>query len=172
MNNSIYLQVQGVTGECKDSQHEGWLDIKSFQWQLRQPTEAGRGGGGGSGRLAVRDLEVIARMDKAMPTLMAMGAEGKPLATVNLVICKAGGKKEEYLKIILTTVTLSSVELFEFTGDAHAEVGDSAAIAAGDIAVRYCFSPSLVEVGYHEQDEQGNPGPEVSFSWNVKSNCQ
>lgn len=169
MHNSIYLRVAGVTGEAKDVRHQGWIDIQTFQWQLRQPTEAGVGGGGGSGRLVVRDLEVFARMDKAMPTLMTLGAEGKRLDTVSLVVCKAGSEQDEYLKIILKNVILSAIEMTRHPGGDGVE---GSAVAMGDIGVVYRFSPSLVEVNYHEQDENGSPGPQVTFNWDVKGNTQ
>ncbi|QWA11546.1 type VI secretion system tube protein Hcp [Sodalis ligni] len=169
MHNSLYLQVDGVTGEAKDSRHKGWIDVQTFRWQLRQPTEAGVGGGGGCGRLVVRDLEVFARMDKAMPTLMTLGAEGKRLKTVSVVMCKAGSEQDEYLHIILKTVMLSGIEIGTHSGD---DGIDGGALSKGDIGVIYRFSPSLVEVNYHEQDENGSPGPQVTFNWDVKGNTQ
>lgn len=28
----MFLKVEGVTGESKDSNHTGWTDITSFSW--------------------------------------------------------------------------------------------------------------------------------------------
>ncbi|SUB69212.1 Hemolysin-coregulated protein (uncharacterized) [Pluralibacter gergoviae] len=28
----MFLKVEGVTGESKDSHHTGWTDITSFSW--------------------------------------------------------------------------------------------------------------------------------------------
>ncbi|WP_395479952.1 Hcp family type VI secretion system effector [Candidatus Curculioniphilus buchneri] len=167
MHNSIYLQVENVIGEGKDANHKGWIDIQSFQWKLRQPIEVGVGGGGGSGRLIVRDLEVFARMDKAMPTLMTLGAKGKRLSVVRLAVCKAGSEQDEYLNITFKNVILSNIEIMPYIVNDGIE---GSAIEVGDISVRYCFSPSVVEVNYHEQDENGTPGPQVTFSWDVKAN--
>lgn len=33
----MYLKVEGVTGESKDSNHTGWIDINSFSWGASQP---------------------------------------------------------------------------------------------------------------------------------------
>ncbi len=169
MHNSIYLRVEDVTGEAKDGGHKEWIDVQHFQWQLRQPTENGVGGGGGSGRLMVRDLEVFARLDKAMPTMMTLGARGSRLKTVTVALSKAGSGQKDYLNITLKNVILSGVEMMKYTGGGGMEGN---AVAAGAMGVVYRFSPSLVEVNYYEQNEDGEPGAPVTFNWDVKGNVQ
>ena len=45
----MFMKVDGVTGESKDSNHTGWTDITSFSWGASQPGNMSVGGGGGAG---------------------------------------------------------------------------------------------------------------------------
>lgn len=44
----MFLKVEGVTGESKDSNHISWTDITSFSWGASQPGNMSVGGGGGA----------------------------------------------------------------------------------------------------------------------------
>ncbi len=165
MHNSIYLQVEGVTGEALDAGHQGWIDVLTFEWHIKQPTENTVGGGGGCGRLVVKDLLVYARLDKAMPTMMTMAAEGRALGEVVLSMDKAGGKQNEFLNISLKNVIISAIEL------APGQRAQGVA-TDGQIGVLYRFSPSKLEVKYSAQSEAGQSSAPVTFTWDVKSNTQ
>lgn len=52
----MYLKVDAVTGESADSNHNGWIDIQSFNWGASQPGNMAVGGGGGAGKVQFSDL--------------------------------------------------------------------------------------------------------------------
>ncbi|NDL64392.1 Hcp family type VI secretion system effector [Acerihabitans arboris] len=168
MNNSIYLKVDSVTGEAKDEQHVGWIDVQHFRWRITQPTENSVGGGGGIGKAVVREMEVLARIDKAMPTMMKKCVEGTHLSAVTLGLRKAAESSEDYLLIKMQEVMLSAVEIAPH-GDTGALEGQ--AVAPGAMAVLYRFSPSVVGVTCGEQLNTGALSAKVEFGWDVKKNA-
>ncbi|ENZ9095861.1 MULTISPECIES: Hcp family type VI secretion system effector [Enterobacteriaceae] len=153
----MYMKVDGVTGESKDSNHTGWIDIDSFSWGASQPGNMYVGGGGGVGKVNFNDLHVNALIDKSVTALLKNCASGKHLAKVELSVCKAGGTQVEYAKITLEDVLVTSVQ---YTG---AKSGDT-------IGVSYAFQASKVKQQYWEQSTSGGKGAESSGGWNIKEN--
>ena len=45
----MFMKVEGVNGESKDSNHKDWTNIESFDWGAEQPGSMTSGGGGGAG---------------------------------------------------------------------------------------------------------------------------
>eukprot|EP00456_Euglypha_rotunda_P078150 TRINITY_DN7458_c0_g1_i3.p2 TRINITY_DN7458_c0_g1~~TRINITY_DN7458_c0_g1_i3.p2 ORF type:complete len:116 (-),score=29.98 TRINITY_DN7458_c0_g1_i3:11-358(-) len=80
----MFMRVEGANGESKDSNHKDWTDIKSFAWGATQPGNMVSGGGGGVGKASFNDLQVLARIDKAAPSVMKNCASGKHLSKVEV----------------------------------------------------------------------------------------
>lgn len=95
----MFLKVEGVTGESKDSNHTGWTDITSFSSGASQPGNMSVGGGGGAGKVNFNDLHVNALIDKSTTAILKHCASGKHLTKVELSVCKAGGQQVEYTRI-------------------------------------------------------------------------
>jgi type VI secretion system secreted protein Hcp len=36
----VYLQIDGIKGESMDSGHQGWIEVTSAQWGVKQPKSA------------------------------------------------------------------------------------------------------------------------------------
>ena len=85
----MFLIVDGVTGESKDSNHTGWTDITSFNWGATQPGNMAVRGGGGAGKVNFADLHVDALIDKSTSAILKYCSSGKHLTKVELSICKA-----------------------------------------------------------------------------------
>lgn len=153
----MFLKVDGVTGESNDSNHKNWTDVSSFSWGANQPGNMAVGGGGGAGKVNFNDLEVIALIDKSTPAILKYCANGKHVDSVEISVCKAGGKQVEYTRITLTDVLVTAVR---YTG------------AGGDdrIGVAYSFQAAKVKQQYWVQSETGGKGAEVSAGWNIKEN--
>ena len=76
----MFLKVDGVTGESKDSNHTGWTDITSFNWGANQPGNMSVGGGGGAGKVNFADLSVNALIDKSTTAILKKCAIGKQIS--------------------------------------------------------------------------------------------
>ncbi|MBP2198282.1 MULTISPECIES: Hcp family type VI secretion system effector [Pantoea] len=153
----MFLKVDGVTGESKDSNHTGWTDITSFSWGATQPGNMAVGGGGGAGKVNFNDLSVNALIDKSTSAILKYCANGKHVTKVELSVCKAGGSQVEYARITLEDVLVSRLD---YTGAAN---GDT-------LAVTYGFQAAKVKQQYWEQSSSGGKGAESSAGWNIKEN--
>ncbi len=153
----IYLKVDGVTGESKDSNHKNWIDVLSFNWGATQPGNMSVGGGGGTGKVNYKDLQIQALIDKATPAILKYCSSGKHVTKVELSICKAGGSQIEYSRIVLEDVL---VTLTDFSGVGHTDT----------IVVNYAFQASKVNLSYWEQSDSGTRGAESKAGWDIKQN--
>lgn len=153
----MYLKVQGVTGESKDSNHTGWIDALSFNWGAEQPGNMSVGGGGGAGKVNFHDLSVQTMIDKGTPAVLKFCASGKHVDKVELSVCKAGGSQIEYSRIVLEDVLVTKTS---FTG-----VG-----MTDNVLVTYYFQASKLNLHYWEQSGQGTKGAETKSGWDVKQN--
>ena len=97
-------------------------------------------------------------MSKASAKLWLASATGQHLDEVTLVARKAGGKQEEYLKIKLTEVLVSSYQL---GGSGHSEVVPTE---------QYSLNYSKIEMNYKPQDAKGAMGSEVIAGYDVSAN--
>ncbi|CAM4197027.1 Hcp family type VI secretion system effector [Serratia silvae] len=153
----MFLKIEGATGECKDANHSGWINIESFNWGASQPGNMGSGGGGGAGKVCFNDLHVQTSIDKATPAILKHCASGKHLSKVELSVCKAGGSQVEYAKITLEDVLVTNVQ---FNGAGNSEV----------LKVDYAFQSAKVKQQYWEQSDKGGKGAESSAGWSIKEN--
>lgn len=153
----IFLKVDGVSGESKDSNHRDWIDVIDFNWGASQPATLTTGGGGGAGKVNFQDLKITAAIDKAAPTILKHSAIGRHIPKIEVSICKAGGEQIEYSRITLEDVIVTGVE---FVGSKDAEV----------LFVNYAFQAVKVKNQYWEQTERGGKGPETQMAYDVKLN--
>ncbi|EMH4161382.1 type VI secretion system tube protein Hcp [Pluralibacter gergoviae] len=153
----MFLKVDGVTGESKDANHTGWLDVLSFNWGASQPGNMAVGGGGGAGKVNYQDLSVQALVDKASPAILKFCSSGKHVNKVEISICKAGGQQVEYSRIVLEDVLVTKTD---FTGVGHSD----------RLMVTYGFQASKLNFHYWEQTSQGTKGAETKSGWDIKLN--
>lgn len=102
------LEIDGVKGESKDDKHKGAIEIESFSWGVSNLGSSG--GGGGTGKVSFQDLHFTTRISKASPQLMLACATGKHFPSATLFVRKSGGSTNEYYKITLEEVLVSSMQ--------------------------------------------------------------
>lgn len=157
MSSNAFLKIQGISGESKDSNHEGWIDVDRFEIDALQPGNMASGGGGGAGKVKYGDLTIFAHADKATPTIFGYAADGKHIPKVELSVHKAGGTQIEFIRITLEEVLIS-----------YAAYNGS--LSSSLIPVIYRFQAARIRHQYWEQTEQGSKGAEVSNGWDIKQN--
>lgn len=153
----MYLKIEGIAGESKDSEHEGEIDIISWAWGMSQSGSMHRGGGGGSGKVSFQDVTFTHYVDKATGNLMLYCANGKHIPEAVLVVRKAGETALEYFKITMTDCIITTVS----SGGS-----DDQDKLKEDFSINF----AKVKVEYQEQasDGSGTPGPE--FGWDIEKN--
>jgi type VI secretion system secreted protein Hcp len=155
----FFLKMDGVEGESLDDKHKNEIELLSFSFGATQPGSAGHGGGSGVGKVQVHDFQLSKYFDKASPKLFEACATGKHTAKVVLTCRKAGGNQQEYLKITMSEVIVSSIS------DAGSG-GDS--LPTESVTLNF----SKIEVEYKPQDDKGNLGGVVKAGWDLTKNVK
>jgi len=153
----IYIKLEGITGESKDANHKGWIDVLSFDYAVSQSSSVSSGGGGGVGKANFDALSFIHYVDKTTPVLFKYCAEGRHIPKVELSVCKSGGGSKEYMRITMTDVLVTRAGPSGVAADAQAKEAVS-------------LSYSTVKVEVKEQKADGTMGATVTGAWDVKAN--
>jgi type VI secretion system Hcp family effector len=107
-----FLKLDGISGEAKDKQHKGDIEISSFSFGVSNQLNIGsQSSGAGAGKVTFNAFNITKKIDKASPLLFNAAASGKHIKLAELLFArKAGGKQMDYLYIKLTNVLISSVQ--------------------------------------------------------------
>lgn len=147
------LKIAGVEGESTHKDHKGEIDLLAWSWDVRQESTATSGGGSGKGKGIPGQLVFAHQYDKASPVLAKSCASGKHFADAVITCRKAGEGQQDFLKVTLKQVLVTSVAPSASSGG---EISESVALSYADI-----------EFEYKPQDDKGALGGAVKFGWNV-----
>jgi len=114
-----FLKIDGIAGESPDSKHKNEIHIHSWTWGETNSGSHASGGGGGAGKVVINDFHFVMPVNKASPKLFLACATGQHIKEATLFCRKAGKEQQEFLKIKLTDLLVSS---FKSGGSAE---GDS-----------------------------------------------
>ena len=153
-----FLKIDGIEGESHDSKHKGEIDLQSWSWGESQTGTHSGGGGGGAGKVSMQDFHFVMKCNKASPKLMLACATGEHIPKAVLVCRKAGKDQQEFLKVTLTDVLVSS---YQTGGSAHSDV-----IPTDQISMNF----AKIEKEYKEQKADGSLGGAVKAGYDVKAN--
>jgi type VI secretion system secreted protein Hcp len=154
----MFLKLDGIKGESKDSKHKDEIHIESFSWGMNQTGAHGTGGGGGAGKVSVHDISVTKFLDKSTCDLLYHCAAGKHIPSGLITVRKAGDKPLEYLKIKLTDILISSVQ----------EAGHGGDLLSENVTLNF----AKFKVEYQEQKPDGSGTPAGEMGWDVKANVK
>ena len=155
----MFLKIDGIKGESKDSKHKEEIDVLAWSWGVSNSGSMHVGGGGGSGKANVQDLSFTKYVDKASPTLMLFACNGTHIKEATLVVRKAGGTPVEYLTIKMSEIIVSSVS----TGGSGGQ---------DRLTENVTFNFAKVALDYVPQDEKGAPGAKIPMTWNIAANTK
>lgn len=153
----MFLKLDGIKGEAKDSKHKDEIDILSWSFGVSQTGTMGLGGGGGAGKANFQDISITKHVDKASPSLFLNCATGKHMKDALLTCRKAGGTQLEYLKIKLSDLLVTSVSGGASGGEDR---------QTENISLNF----SKIEIEYHEQDAKGADVGTAKAGYDVKQN--
>jgi type VI secretion system secreted protein Hcp len=152
-----YLKIDGIEGEATDAKHKSEIDVESWSWGETQTGSAAHGAGGGAGKVSMQDFHFVMRVNKASPKLMLACATGQHIKKADLTCRKAGGDQQEYLKITLSDLLVSSYQTGGSTGDI---------VPTDQISLNF----AKIEFEYKEQKADGSLGSPVKTGYNLKEN--
>jgi type VI secretion system secreted protein Hcp len=151
-----FLKLDGIEGESKDEKHQKEIDIQSFSWG---ETSGGTmsSGGGGARKIAMTDFHFTMAYNKASPQLMQVCATSRKIPTALLTVRKAGKDQQEYLKVTMNEVLVSSYQT-----DGH---GGGDTIPTDQFSLNF----AKIEFEYREQDESGQLKGAITARYDLKS---
>ena len=136
-----FLKLDGISGESKDSKHKGEIDVLSFSFGETHVGSSGLGAGGGAGKVHMSDFSFTARTSKASPQLFMHCAQGKHIKQAFLTARKSGGSQQEYLKIKLNDVLVSSYAI----GGSEAETEPQDVFSLNFVKLSYDYKPQKAD---------------------------
>jgi type VI secretion system secreted protein Hcp len=152
-----FLKLEGIEGESHDSKHKNEIEIMSWSFGATQSGSMHSGGGGGSGKVAMQDLSITKIMDKASPKLMLACANGEHITKATLVARKAGKEQQEYYKIVLSDVLVSS-----YNTSGHSQSG----LPMDQVSLNF----GKIECEYKEQKTDGSLSGIIKTGYDLKQN--
>ncbi len=155
----MFLNVENVPGESRDSAHAGQCDVLAWSWGM---SNSGRvsPGGPGTGRASVQDLSVTKYVDKASTLLMLGCAKGTHYPKATLYLRKAGAQaSQNFLVIIMEDVLVTSMS----TGGSGGE---------DRLTENVSFNFGKVTVNYWEQRSDGSYVQGKPFAWDLVNNVE
>ena len=156
MASDYLLEIDGIKGESQDSKHKETIEIASFSTGVAHPGDFRSNTGGSTGKANFQDAHFTTRVNKASANLLQACAMGKHIGKATLYVRKATGEgQQEYLKIELTDVLVSSYQIGGHDGD------DS---IPGD---QFSLNYAKIEFVYKPQTDKGALGPEVSMKYDI-----
>ena len=153
-----FLKIDGVKGESHDDKHKGEIDLESWSWGESNSGAHASGGGGGAGKVSMQDFHFTMKINKASPELMIGCATGKVFTKAVLTCRKAGGKQEEFFKVTMSDLLVSS---FQTGGSAHGDV-----IPIDQISLNF----SKIEYEYSPQKADGTLDSPIKVGYDLKAN--
>lgn len=154
----FFLKIDDIKGESSDDKHKDEIDVVSWSWGETQTGTASHGGGMGGGKVNMQDFHFTMKVNNASSPLLLACANGQHFKKADLTCRKAGKDQQEYLKIKLTDILVSSYQL-----GGHA-AGDD--LPVDQISLNF----SKIEFGYAKQKPDGTLEGMVWKGWDQKAN--
>lgn len=97
-NKDIFLKIDGIEGESKDSKHDKWIDVLTFKHGSIQSVQTGSPDAAGRGIFEPFVFKHL--VDKATPKLQEACMKGSHIKSAEVHFCRAiAGKQEVVYKV-------------------------------------------------------------------------
>jgi len=155
-----FLKLTGIDGESQDSKHKNEIELLSYAFGAQQSGTAAIGGGLGSGKVSLNDLQVVKNTDKSSPKLFLYCCTGEHIPSGTLTVRKAGTTQQEYLVVTLTDIIVSNVH--------NGGAASSSDIPSETVSLNY----TKIEMQYQQQNQDGTLAGTVKTGYDVKKNAK
>jgi type VI secretion system secreted protein Hcp len=152
-----FLKIEGVDGESSDDKHKGEIDIQSFSFGVTNMGTHGSASGGGAGKANFQDLHCTTHVNKASAKLFLACATGEHFKKAVLTCRKAGKEQQEYMKVTMSDVLVSS----------YTDGGGSGGIVPTD---QFSLNFAKIEYEYKPQKADGTLDSAVKGGYDVAAN--
>jgi type VI secretion system secreted protein Hcp len=152
-----FLKIQEVPGESLDKKHTGEIDVHKWWWGQTNKGSSGTTAGGGTGKVVMDDFSFQMRTNKATPKFFLGCSTGTHYKQAILVCRKAGKEQQEFLKITMSNVLVSSLQL----GGSNEDVLPVDTVT---------FNFTKLEISYAPQNADGTLASPVVHNYDISIN--
>jgi type VI secretion system secreted protein Hcp len=147
----LFLKLDGIKGESKDTKHRDEIDVLSWNWGLAN--ESSSNPGRGEAKVTFHEMNITKRVDSATPALMLACSSGKHINEANLTVRRPGKSESEFVRIRMNDVTITSVT----AGNAGEDV----------VTENLMFKFYKIELDYAAQNQNGTNSEIKNFKWDL-----
>ena len=152
-----FLKITDIPGESQDDKHKDEIQCESWTMGATNLGTGEAGGGSGGGRSAHEDMKFTAKMSKASPKLFLACATGQAIDKAVLTCRKAGKDPQEFLKITLSDVFVSSYQ----------STGSGKEVVPLD---NFSLNFAKIEKSYAPQKKDGSLDSPIVHNYDLKAN--
>lgn len=110
MANSMYLNVEGAKGTCKEKAHVDWIEIETYSFGGSQASTQSYGSGAGSGKVSFQDFHFTVKAGKESRCCLASCVQANTSARLSCMSQRRAGTLPSTLlkwfsKTVLSPVT-------------------------------------------------------------------
>jgi type VI secretion system secreted protein Hcp len=151
-----FLKLDGIKGESSDDKHRDEIEILSYSWGLANSADA-VGGGGSTGKPEFQDFHFTMPINTASVPLFLKCATGEHIKEAILTARKAGGEQQDFYKIRLEDLLVSSYNQGGF------DAGDT--LPTDQFGLNF----SKIEVEYARQKPDGTLDTPIRGAYDLKA---
>lgn len=101
----LYIKINGIEGESRDSKHDKWIEVLDFSHGALVPVTEGKGEIAGRG--VFENFVFRHKVDKATPRLQEACMKGSHIKDAEFQFCcEIGGKQEVAYKVVLQGIKI------------------------------------------------------------------
>lgn len=160
---SIFFYREGIQGEVSDAGYKGWMDILTFQWDVKREITSSTSTQGDreSSNAVIGDLKLHRLMDKATPQLFIEAACGRG-KEVKLTQTKTGtgNGADAFIEYTLKNAIVSAYNV--------SAISDGVARPREELTISFVD----IEVKYTPYDEDGNAQAPIAVGFNTAINTK
>ncbi len=155
---SAFIKFEGVEGECRDSEHQGWSDLLSFSQGQNQPGAGATGQTRRRGDVIMEDIHCVKELDKSSPKIAESICKGKVFdkVQIHLTASYTDAGRQTYYKYELKNVLVTS---YNISGDGQSEAPPTE---------QFSLNFEEIKVTYTENDSAGKSKGNVEYQWRVE----
>ncbi len=156
MASDYLLVLDGITGESKDKEHAGAMEIMSWSLGGSNPASV-TGGGLGAGKVNYSSLNVMKNTEKADTKLLESMSVGTHINKVTLHCRKQGdGKQQKFVDYVFEECLVESYQA-------------SGSDGGGSPVVSVSIAYAKLKIEYFEQSKTGSTTSAGDFTYDIKA---
>jgi len=107
---AIYIKFDGIEGNCKKTNYEGWIECSNWSWGGSMPSNVGLGEGAAKGTVQFSEINISCVTAGSSLLLLHFLTKGKHFDKITLDVTKAISDKpeEKWMQLTLEQGMISS----------------------------------------------------------------